>query len=75
MPPDREVDQLLGGIHGRERALRLDRFPDHPVQALYGVRGVDHPADFWAEDKERDHLPPSSARGRLRDIACPRPEV
>lgn len=63
MPPDGQVDQLFCGVLRGERAPRLDRFPDHPVQALDRVRGVDHPADFRAEGKERDHLLPGTAPG------------
>ncbi len=75
MAADREIDQLLGGVLGGERAARLDRFPDHPVQALYGVRGVDHPADFRAEGEKRDHLPPGPAPGRGDRGISPAPDL
>lgn len=75
MPPDRQIDQLLGGILGGERAPRLDRFPDHPVQALNRVRGIDHPADFRAEGEERNHLLPGPAPGLGDRGILPAPDL
>src|SRR6056297_1488348 len=42
---DGEVDQPGRGLVGREGAARLDRLPDHAVQAFHGIRRVDDLAD------------------------------
>ena len=41
---DGEVEQLAGGVVGRELSSGLDRFADLAVQRLDRVRRVDHPS-------------------------------
>ena len=61
---DRQVDQLGRRLVRRKRAPRLDRFPDHAVQAFDGVGRVDDLADRRIEGEERDHFLPCPAPGR-----------
>ncbi len=44
------MDPLLGGVLGRERALRLDRSSDPPDR----IRRLDHTADFGPEGIRRN---------------------
>ena len=43
---DGEINQLGGGIFGRERPARLDRFADDPVQAFDCVCCIDDLSDL-----------------------------
>ena len=52
------------GFIGRERAACLDRFADHPVHDLDGIRGVYDFPNCRIEGKKRDHLLPCSPPGR-----------
>ena len=70
--PQRQVDQLDGGLVVREVALIPDRLSHLTVQALDGVSGVDDLSDLGGESEERnDLLPLPTPAGHSRGTAVP----
>ncbi len=61
---DRQIDQLSCSLLGRKRSACFYRFPDHAVEAFYGIGGVNDLSDRWIERKEGCHLVPRPAPGR-----------
>lgn len=61
---DRRINQLVYGLLSRERAERLDRFGDSPVQTFDHVRGANDLADGQIGSKKWDRLLPCPARVR-----------